>query len=86
MLAVHGTTGRHSGSTLRHRAYPRLAPYLRYHATRVLLDDHAAESVVLMVFDDAAVEAGFLERLDAEGPLGAAWRVPGVLEPVHASP
>ncbi len=39
-----------------------------------------------MVFDDAAVEAGFLERLDAEGPLGAAWRVPGVLEPVHASP
>ncbi len=80
----------------------RLAPYLRYYATREPVDDHGAEPVVLVVFDDAAVEARFLvvarremarsrvrvplfvsnrERLDAEGPLGAAWRVPGVLEP-----
>ena len=80
----------------------RLAPYLRYYATRGPVDDHGAEPVVLMVFDDAAVEARFLvvarretarsrvrvpllvshhERLEDVGPLGAAWRVPGVLEP-----
>ena len=79
----------------------RLAPYLRYYATRCPVDDHGAEPVVLMVFDDAVVEARFLvvarremararvrlplfvshgERLEDEGPLGAAWRVPGVLE------
>ena len=83
----------------------RLAPYLRYYATRGPVDDHGAEPVVLMVFDDAAVEARFLvvarremararvrvplfvshrERLEQEGPLGAAWRVPGVLEPMCA--
>ena len=83
----------------------RLAPYLRYYATREPVDDNVAEPVVLMVFDDEVVEARFLvvvrrevarnrvrvplyvsnkERLDAEGPLGAAWRVPGVLEPGHA--
>ncbi len=80
----------------------RLAPYLRYYATHGPVDDHGAEPVVLMVFDDAAVEARFLvvarremarsrvrlplfvshrERLEDVGPLGAAWRVPGVLEP-----
>ncbi|MDE2837683.1 MAG: helix-turn-helix domain-containing protein, partial [Chloroflexota bacterium] len=85
----------------------RLAPYLRYYATREPVDDHGhgAEPVVLMVFDDAVVEARFLvvarremarvrvrvplfvshrERLEQEGPLGAAWRVPGVLEPMCA--
>lgn len=30
----------------------RLAPYLRYYATREPVDDHGAEPVVLMVFDD----------------------------------
>ncbi len=83
----------------------RLAPYLRYYATREPVDDHGAKPVVLMVFDDAAVEARFLvvarremararvrvplfvshrERLEHEGPLGAAWRRPGVLEPAYA--
>ena len=83
----------------------RLAPYLRYYATREPVDDHGAEPVVLMVFDDAAVEARFLvvarremarnrvrlplfvshrERLEAAGPMGAAWRRPGVLEPGYA--
>lgn len=35
----------------------RLAPYLRYYATRAPVDDNGAEHVVLMVFDDAVVEA-----------------------------
>lgn len=83
----------------------RLAPYLRYYATREPVDDHGAEPVVLMVFDDAAVEARFLVvarremarsrvrlplfvshrgRLEAVGPMGAAWRRSGVLEPGYA--
>ena len=38
----------------------RLAPYLRYYSTDEPVDDHGAEPVVLIVFDDPLVEARFL--------------------------
>ena len=38
----------------------KLRPYLGYYATGRPVDDHGVEPVVLMVFEDAAVEARFL--------------------------
>ena len=38
----------------------RLAPYLRYYSSKQPLDDHGAQPLVLMVFDDPLVEARFL--------------------------
>ena len=38
----------------------RLAPYLRYYSSHYPADDHGAQPLVLMVFDDALVEARFL--------------------------
>ena len=38
----------------------RLAPYLRYYSTDKPVDDHGAQPVVLIVFDDPLVEARFL--------------------------
>lgn len=38
----------------------RLAPYLRYYSSHKPTDDHGAQPLVLMVFDDPLVEARFL--------------------------
>ena len=38
----------------------RLAPYLRYYSTDEPTDDHGAQPVVLIVFDDPLVEVRFL--------------------------
>ena len=38
----------------------RLAPYLRYYSTRHPVDDHGAQPVLLIVFDDELVAARFL--------------------------
>ena len=38
----------------------KLGPYLGYYATRRPVDDHGVDPVVLMAFEDAAVEARFL--------------------------
>ena len=38
----------------------RLAPYLRYYSSRQPIEDHGAQSVVLIVFDDELVAARFL--------------------------
>ena len=80
----------------------RLAPYLRYFSTRRPVDDHGAQPIALVVFDDPLAEARFLgvatkemdgtgvefplwvshrDALEAEGPLGAAWRSPHEMTP-----
>ena len=38
----------------------RLAPYLRYYSSRQPVDDHGAQPVILIVFDDELVAARFL--------------------------
>ena len=38
----------------------RLAPYIRYYSSHDPVDDHGAQPLVLMVFDDPLVEARFL--------------------------
>lgn len=38
----------------------RLAPYIRYYSSHKPTDDHGAQPLVLMVFDDSLVEARFL--------------------------
>ena len=38
----------------------RLAPYLRYYSSKQPVDDHGAQPIVLIVFDDELVAARFL--------------------------
>lgn len=38
----------------------RLAPYLRYYSSKRPVDDHGAQPVLLIVFDDELVAARFL--------------------------
>ena len=49
----------------------RLAPYLRYYWSHAPMNDHGAQPLVLMVFDDYPVEARFLwvaeERMERTG-------------------
>ena len=59
----------------------RLAPYLRYYSSQRPLHDHGAWPLVLIVFDDALVEANFLgvvrremERTGVEVPLWVSHR------------
>ena len=65
----------------------RLAPYLRYYSSHAPLDDHGAQPVVLMVFDDYLVESRFLRvakekmgRMGVEVPLWVSHKA--VLEKV----
>ena len=60
----------------------RLAPYLRYYSTRHPVDDHGAQPVLLIVFDDELVAARFLgvarneiTRARVELPLWVSSRV-----------
>ena len=60
----------------------RLAPYLRYYSTRHPVDDHGAQPVLLIVFDDELVTARFLgvarneiTRARVELPLWVSSRV-----------
>lgn len=59
----------------------RLAPYLRYYSSHKPTDDHGAQPLVLMVFDDPIVEARFLAvarselaRMRVDVPLWVCYR------------
>ncbi|MDE2837212.1 MAG: hypothetical protein OXL97_06845 [Chloroflexota bacterium] len=85
----------------------RIAPYLRYFASARPGDDHAAQPIVLVVFENDLTATHFLrvarretarsgvrvplfvsnrELLERHGPLGPAWRIPGITEAVVAFP
>ena len=53
----------------------RLAPYLRYYASRRPIDDHGAEPAVLVVFD-AELAAGHFLRVAHREMTGAGLKVP----------
>ena len=44
----------------------RIAPYLRYYATRNPLDDHGVIPAVLVVFDDGLAASHFLRLAEQE--------------------
>ena len=50
----------------------RLAPYLRYYSSQRPTDDHGAQPVVLVVFDDDIAQTHFLRVAREEG---AQWKV-----------